>query len=117
LEYTPQELSAILFYHISDENEVIKLQWERTRIQTYFIVSTIERLIAIITKRKNKILYKKFCKDIWPFVWEKTSITQEISEEEEMMNITQWHNILNKPVISSRKLDDTESIALIDKLE
>ena len=39
LEYTPQELSAILFYNAEEQQERVKIEWEKTRIQTFFLLS------------------------------------------------------------------------------
>jgi len=82
---------------------MIVLNWEKIRIQTYFIIS-------MQLSRKNKISYKKFCRDIWPLIWDKKVISQELSEEEEQFNVDQWRNILNKPIISSRKIDENVNV-------
>jgi len=104
LEYTPAELSAILFYHDKNEDERMKIEWERTRIQTYF-------LISIQLTKKNKISYTKFRKDIWPFIWEEN---KEINEnpEEGLMNIDQWNNLFNKPVISAKEIGLNEDLKI-----
>jgi hypothetical protein len=91
LEYTPQELSGVLFYHNQKQDALFKSDWERTRIQTFY-------LLNIQLDKKNKFTYEKFKKDVWPFFWENKK-TKQVNEEE-IMNMDQWMDIISKPVIS-----------------
>lgn len=91
MEYTPQELSGVLFYHNQKQDALFKSDWERTRIQTFY-------LLNIQLDKKHKFSYEKFKNDIWPFFWEKKKSKQV--NEEEIMNMDQWMDIISKPVVT-----------------
>jgi hypothetical protein len=93
LEFTPQELSAILFYNIKDKETEYQFDWEKTRIQTYF-------LISIQLPKKSKMTYDRFCKQIWPFSWDKNKKGKE-NPTEGMMDMNQWNKIFNGQTLSS----------------
>jgi hypothetical protein len=103
LEYTPQELSGVIFYKVRSRDEQIKTEWERTRIQTFY-------LINIQLDKKNKITYDKFKKDVWPFFWEKRA--QNESDIDAVMDIDQWNSILNKSASSTGNLNVEEDIKI-----
>jgi hypothetical protein len=86
LEYTPQELSGVLFYWNLDEESKMKNEWERTRIQTFFLVN-------IQLDKKHKIDYGKFSRDIWSFAWEKKR-EKKNKPGEGVMNVEQWNKLL-----------------------
>lgn len=103
MEYTPSELSGVLFYYQKDKDDHFKTDWEKTRIQTFFLIS------AQLTK-KNKLTYEKFRRDMWPFHWEK----QEHKEvdTESIMTIDQWADIFNKKIVSMEKVSANENIKI-----
>ena len=39
MEFTPQELSGVLFYHTQNEDEEFKAGWEKTRQQTFYLIN------------------------------------------------------------------------------
>ncbi|MCE5346797.1 MAG: hypothetical protein LLG13_11005 [Bacteroidales bacterium] len=91
LEYTPQELSGVLFYCNKTKDAEFQSNWERTRVQTYF-------LISIQLDKKNKLSYKKFKDEIWPFFWEQE--TKKVSSTDGIMTVQQWQELINKPIVS-----------------
>ena len=56
LEYTPQELTGVLHLMQLQKDAKFKSDWERTRIQTFY-------LINIQLDKKNKLSYEKFRRD------------------------------------------------------
>ncbi len=93
--FTPQELSAIIFHTVKSEDEKIKLEWELTRISTYF-------LISVQLQKKNRISYSKFKSEIWPFMWERKRKKSEKTSEG-LMSFEQWKTLLSKPLVSSKE--------------
>jgi hypothetical protein len=88
LEYTPQELSAILFLYVEDRYQQLKMDYERTRIQTFF-------LISVQVPKKHSFTYDKFKKD-WPFAWDTEKRPGRPDPGEGVMSPEQWKKILNK---------------------
>ena len=85
LEYTPQELSAILFYNAEEQQERVKIEWEKTRIQTFF-------LLSVHIPKKHSFNYEKFKKE-WVFAWE-VEKKQKTKPGEGVMTPEQWASIL-----------------------
>lgn len=85
MEYTPQELSAILFYHAQEEQDKTKIEWEKTRIQTFF-------LLSVQIPKKHNFTYEKFKQD-WKFAWEMEQ-KQKLPAGEGVMTPEQWEKII-----------------------
>jgi len=96
LEYTPQELYGVLFYTNQTEDSKFQADWERTRIQTYYLVN-------LQLAKKDKIDYNKFKNDVWPFYWETRTQT---STPQFTMNLDDWEALLKKPIISQTDIRD-----------
>jgi len=94
LEFTPQELSGVLFYHTQNEDEEFKAGWEKTRQQTFY-------LINIQLDKKSKLNYEKFKTDIWPFAWEKPTQEQKPIKG---MTSDDWIELFDKPIINETKI-------------
>lgn len=88
MEYTPQELSAILFYQLEDQRTQMRNDWERTRVSTYFAIS-------VHIPKKQNFTYEKFKKD-WPFYWDNERKPGVANPGEGVMSPEQWNKILNK---------------------
>lgn len=84
-------MSGVLYYHNLENDAQFRSNWERTRIQTFY-------LLNIHLDKKNKLTYEKFKRDVWPFFWEKNK-AKEVNEEE-IMDMSQWQEIFSKPIIT-----------------
>jgi len=90
LEYTPQELTGVLYYWLKDEDAKVKNEWEKTRIQTFF-------LIDIQLPKKNKMSYERFRKELWPFPWEERigrNNKDNSNAGEGVMSFDDWKKII-----------------------
>lgn len=94
MEYTPQELAGVLFYQSRREDDDFKADWERTRVQTFILVN-------FELDKKNKIPYDRFCREVWPFDWEKR---KKASDPDQIMTLDQWQALLNKKTVSEQKV-------------
>lgn len=92
-----------MFYYNKTEDAEFKSQWERTRIQTFF-------LINIQLDKEKKLSYEKFKREIWTFFWEKNE--KKETDIESYMNMEQWQELINKPVVSSKEVDANDNIVI-----
>lgn len=101
MEYTPQELSGVLFYHSKEKDTLFRADWERTRIQTFYLVN-------IQLDKKSKVSYDKFKNEIWPFVWEKPK--KKKNNEDEIMTLEQWQDVFSKPITDKSEAKSNDLI-------
>jgi hypothetical protein len=72
-----------------EEDYKEKMDWERTRTQTYF-------LINVQLPRKNQIPFNKF-KKMWPFTWDHYYKGKVVENPEEgVMTADQWYDLIAK---------------------
>lgn len=107
LEYTPPELLGVLHYWMQDEEAKVKSDYERTRISTFFIITTL-------ANTKSDFTYEKFTKH-WKFPWE-TSIESAITVKEGLTP-TQWLEFIERQKqakVQKRQLTPDEAKKYLD---
>lgn len=99
LTYSPGELLSVLHYWMKDERSRVELEWERSRVQTFFLVN-------VQLAKGSKMDYRKFCREFWPFPWEK----KEITIEDNSFGPSEWNQLLNKKVEKTRAVGANETV-------
>ena len=94
---TPRQLHyAIQAYNESEENK-IKIEYEKTRIQTW-------RLLQIHVPKNFPFTYDRFCKHYWPFSWEKVLTEDEVERIKRIKTDQSHWEYAKKMLENSKKL-------------